>query len=130
MKTPWISLKAQCLLSTVFWDDEGDDFETDMFECDVEYYIETKNYYMRFSLDINYTEYYANCFSATHLCHCGSDHFFDFKQPGVSVMYGPRHVILIVSKKCKQIDKVKDAIECFSKVNSGNSSESGTWPSE
>ncbi len=43
MKAPWISLKAQCWLSTVYWDDEGDDMDTDLFESNVEYHIETMN---------------------------------------------------------------------------------------
>ncbi len=133
MKAPWISLKEPLVLSTVYWCDECDDFDTDMFECDVEYHIETIRdsscYYMRFNLDIEYyeyNEYYAECFSGTYRCQCGSEHFFKFEQPGVSVMYGPRHLILIVShSKCKEIDKVKNAIECLSKVSSEASSRLG-----
>ncbi len=137
MPTPWIPLKATWWLSTVYYDEEDDDFDTDFFKCNLEYKIGTDKYdtyYLRFNLDKDYDADYANCFHANcfdqYRCHGGKDHYFGFDQPGVSVVYGPRYIILIVQgDRCTQIDKVKDAIECFL-VNSRTSSGSDTLLSE
>ncbi len=132
----WISLKEPLVLSTVYWDDE-DDIDGEYDICNAEYCIETIRdstlYYFKFLDVFEYDEYYAESFSSMYLdCNGYPEHFFTFDQPGVYVMYGPRHLIVTVTDKCKEINKVKDAIECFSKprINSGNNSGSDTSPLE